>query len=295
MKKKLQTAFSTRQYMLSKDFELYYYNDSKNSQVKKHGHNYYEFYFFLEGDVLIDIGGSVFPLTPGDVVLIPPKVKHQALIQDTKTPYRRFVFWISEEYCNQLVELSTDYAYLMQHVMVAKNYIFHQDPITFNEIQSKVFRILEEIHSDRYGREAMMALCIQDLLLLLNRRVYEANHPVSKGEAKELYQNLLMYIEDHLEDSMTLDQLAREFYVSKYHIAHVFKENVGMSIHQYITKKRLAACRDAILGGTGITEAYLMFGFGDYTSFYRAFKKEYGMSPKEYKELRMDKELVENI
>ena len=75
--------------------------------------------------------------------------------------------------------------------------------------------------------------------------------------------------------------------MSKYHIAHIFKENTGISIHQYIMKKRLAACRDAILSNISITKAYLMFGFKDYSSFYRAFKKEFGISPKEYKDSKM--------
>ena len=49
MKKNLQTAFITRQHMLSRDFELYYYNDHNLSKVDLHSHNYYEFYFFMEG------------------------------------------------------------------------------------------------------------------------------------------------------------------------------------------------------------------------------------------------------
>ena len=73
--------------------------------------------------------------------------------------------------------------------------------------------------------------------------------------------------------------------MSKYHIAHVFKDEIGMSIHQYISKKRLARCREALLGDVPVTKVYLLFGFHDYSSFYRAFKKEYGISPKDFKKL----------
>ena len=48
MAKNLQTKFSTRQYMLSRDFEIYYYNEPVSEKVSVHSHDYYEFYFFLD-------------------------------------------------------------------------------------------------------------------------------------------------------------------------------------------------------------------------------------------------------
>ena len=173
----------------------------------------------------------------------------------------------------------------MQHARVTKHYIFHYDVIGFNTLQSKVFRLIEELHSNRFGRDAKITLCANDLILQLNRSVYEMEHPKSQHEQQHLYQNLLLFIEDHLDEELTLDRLSEQFFVSKYHIAHVFKENLGLSVHQFITKKRLRMCQGAILSQTTISDIYLKYGFKDYSSFFRAFKKEFGMSPKEYKEL----------
>ncbi len=281
MKKNLQTKFNTRQYMLSKEFEIYYYNDS-SSKVSSHSHEYYEFYFFLEGDVSIEIEDTLYPLRFGDVVLIPPKKKHHAVIHSTNLPYRRFVFWISEAYCSQLLNISPSYGYLMQYVQISKNYIFHNDMITFNTIQTKICQLIDEIKSERFGKEARLYLCANDLILHCNRVAYEKEHTISPIEKQDLCENLILYIEEHIDEELSLERLAKAFYMSKYHIAHIFKEEIGISIHTYITKKRLKACSEAILNNMEISKAFLLYGFKDYSCFYRAFRKEYGVSPREY-------------
>lgn len=288
MRKRLQTAFQPRQYMLSKDFEIYYYEDRALSKVDLHTHDYYEFYFFLEGDVSIQIGEKLFPVRHGDIMLIPPHHSHCTIIRNKETPYRRYVFWISQEYCNHLLQSSPDYAYIMQYVATEKHYIFHTDQVAFNAIQSKILRLLEELRTEKFGREAQISICVNDLVLNVNRLAHELNTPKRKYTEHRLYRQLEEYIEEHLEEDLSLEKLSDIFFTSKYHIAHVFKDNIGLSIHQYITKKRLNLCQEAISGGMSITDAYHRFGFGDYSSFYRAFKKEYGISPKDYRDMQID-------
>lgn len=283
MKGNLRSAFNTRQYMQSKDFEAFYYSDLNFQTLPAHTHDYYEFYLFLEGDLDLEISGHARPLHPGDMVLVPPGVSHHALMHSSDRPYRRFVLWVSQEYAARLLKESPDYVFLMQRAATSSRCYYHFHEAEFSSIQSRLIRLLEEFHSNRYGRNAAVYLALNDLLLYMNRIIYEREHPVVSGSG-DLMQEITLFIDEHLTEDLSLDVLADHVCLSKYYIAHYFKDNLGISIHQYITKKRLQSCSEAIAAGSDITRTFDEYGFRDYSSFYRMFRKEYGMSPREFQE-----------
>lgn len=269
--------------MQSKDFEAFYYSDLNFQTLPAHTHDYYEFYLFLEGDLDLEISGHARPLHPGDMVLVPPGVSHHALMHSSDRPYRRFVLWVSQEYAARLLKESPDYVFLMQRAATSGRCYYHFYEAEFSSIQSRLIRLLEEFHSNRYGRNAAVYLALNDLLLYMNRIIYEREHPVVSGSG-DLMQEITLFIDEHLTEDLSLDVLADHVCLSKYYIAHYFKDNLGISIHQYITKKRLQSCSEAIAAGSDITRTFDEYGFRDYSSFYRMFRKEYGMSPREYQE-----------
>ena len=284
MKKDLRSPFTPRQYMLARDFEVFYYSDLHFQTVQPHAHGYYEFYFFQEGHVEMEIQGQRLPLRPGDLVLIPPGALHRAVVTDDGTPYRRFVLWISREFYAHLQEQSDDYTYLFRRAEEHREYRHRFDVLTLNDLRGRLFSLLDEIHAHRFGREPMISLSVSALILTLNRVAYAARHPTGDRNSRSTYEGIMDFIHTHLEEDLSLDRLARELYVSKFTIAHLFQRSTGLSVHQYIVKKRLHACADAIRGGESITGACRRFGFREYSGFYRAFRKEFGQSPAQFRD-----------
>ena len=280
MKKNLITDYDDRQYMEQTDFELYYYHDTEQGKrTGLHTHPYYEFYFFLEGHAEAQVKQEHYMLSYGDILIVPPKTMHGIFVHDFDIPYRRFDLWISVDFYRELTDLDADFGYAGNMAINEDRHVIHNDRITFNSILSKLFNIVEEEKGVRFARNAFFKVSIADLVLSISRLAYAQFEP-GKPKHDALYQNICEYIEHNIDEDLSLDSIAEHFFLSKFYISHVFKDNIGISIHKYIAKKRLKLCHDAIMGGEPISQVYTEYGFEDYSSFYRAFKKEYSCSPK---------------
>lgn len=283
-KKELSTTFNQRQHMETPDYEIFYYSDTKPGDISIHQHEYYEFYYFLGGNVRYQVDNQLYTLSQGDFLLFPPGLSHRPIFMDDSIAYQRLVLWISQDFFDSLLQLSPDFGYAFQAVSTRRQYHFHADHVPGQEIQGRLIDLLEEIHSNNTFHETTAQLMIASFLMHTNRLVYNTFHQISPSYENALYLNLCDYINNHLSDDLSLETLASFFYVSKYHIAHIFKDNMGISLHQYILKKRLQASKNGILSGTPFNQLIYQYGFHDYTSFYRAFKKEFGLSPTDFKE-----------
>ncbi len=282
MKKTLETDFYTKDYSLKNGYKLYFHNEQNPHPIKLHAHKYYEIVFLQEGNISLEIDGTTYPASQYDMFLIPPHTKHRSILHDLTQPYQRFVFWLSEQYLEQLINQDDSFRYITEKAIPTNGLQYHLSKLDFNTLESKMIRILEEQNLNRYGKALQLDLFMKDFFLSINRLLYEKIEPNEVEQDLPLYTNIILFIDEHLDEDLSLDRLANEFYVSKYHISHLFKENIGITVLQYITKKRLYHCQQALCTNINITNIYKSFGFNTYTCFYRAFKKEFGMSPQEY-------------
>lgn len=279
--------FIRRQYMSRPDYECFYYRDITLDMVAPHYHGNYELYFFLEGNVCYRVGEKDYEMKPGAFLLIPPNVIHNPLTIDENCPYRRFVLWLNREFLDRLAAVIENICFGFDYAENNKEYFYQLEYVQFNDLFSSLLEIWQEYNEEHIFKENMIVSHIIAAVLKTNRIVHNCTSSEKKKPKKELSSLVFDYINSNITEDLTLENIANHFYVSKYYISHIFKDNLGISLHQYIIKKRLQNCRSAIASGESITSVAEKYGFDDYTAFYRAFKKEYGISPKDFRKTSM--------
>ena len=96
----------------------------------------------------------------------------------------------------------------------------------------------------------------------------------------------MAYIEMNLAEKITIRDTAKHFYVSESTIRQTFRQKMGVSFHHCLTQRRLIAAKQLIEGGCVLEQVAAQTGFSDYSSFYRAFRQEYGISPRQYRTMQ---------
>ena len=101
--------------------------------------------------------------------------------------------------------------------------------------------------------------------------------PAEPGDEKVIA--LIRYLNDHITEDISIDQLSETFFISKYHMMRRFRQEAGMPIHAYLNDKRLFMARDLISKGMSATDACYQCGFKSYSAFSRAYQKRFQVTP----------------
>ena len=254
-----------------------------NTSVSLHSHNYIEIlYCRTSAGVEYLIGSDRYRLQKGDIVFVPPGVSHRPIMPEKLTvPYERDVLWISTEFMETILRMFPDEMALKRD---------HRAPIrtagTRWEFLEDLFRqgVLEEEQKRPGWETAVMGNTL--LIFTYMKRMYiERSAGTMKAEKPELLDRIMAHIETHYPEHITIDDLARRFYVSNSTISHLFKQKMGVSIYRYITQRRLIAAKSLIEQKIPMEDISHRVGFVDYSTFYRAFKQEFGISPRRFSQL----------
>lgn len=245
--------------------------------VQLHSHTFHEILFCRSGNIQYMLGTERYRLQRGDIVVIPAGISHQPLfLEKLAEPYRRYVIWISKKFIDILGQMCNN-----PQEMILKPCLFRTAGTPWESLEEIFKKCSTEDMLQKPESELIVYGEAMRLLAELSRAFSSVT--VVPQEKPELIDEITAYIEKHLSDKITLPQIAHHFLVSRSTVSHLFSQKLGISFYRWVTQRRLIAAKNLIQEGKTLENVSEQVGFGDYTTFYKAFKKEYGISPSQYK------------
>lgn len=261
-----------------------------NATVSLHSHSFYEILFCRNtcgAEYLV--GTERYRLQKGDIILIAPGISHRPLLpEDMPEPYKRDVIWLSTEFMEALRQ---SFPYIQER-RPAYSTLLRTGGTGWETLGDLFHNGVWESENKRPGWEvAVIGNTIQLVGLLYRAFVDHTTAPL-KAEKPELLDQVLAYVEDHLSEKITLEEVARHFFVSQSTISQTFRQKLGVSFYRCVTQRRLITAKALIEQGVPLETVSQQVGFTDYSSFYRAFRQEYGISPRQYRKRQEENEPI---
>ena len=254
-----------------------------NTYLNLHSHTFFELLYCRNScGAEYLVGADRYRLQKGDIIFIPPGVSHRPLLSEKPVePYKRYVLWLSPKFMENYAALFS-YSFTEKQTSAS---MLRTDGTKW-EFLGDLFRngVLESERQEDGWESAVIGNTIS-LLTQIKRATTDRSAHTLKAEKPELLDRIMAFVENNYTKPFTIDTLAKTFFVSSSTISHLFKQTMGVSFYRYVTQRRLIAAKTFIEKGMLLDEVATRTGFQDYSSFYRAFKNEFGISPRQYRNL----------
>lgn len=264
---------------LHEDFRLFHLRGAMEESVDWHYHTFHKIIEFLGGESGYGVEGKQYLLQPGDLVLVPQGCIHRPEAEPN-APYERRILYLSPEFLRRAGG-SCDLATCFDRAREEFRFVVHPADGTGG---AQLAALEHAEREDAFGRELLAQSLLFQFLIGLNRAMADDLLQYAKPAAYDRkIESILRYLSEHLTEPVSIDDLAARFFVSKYHMMRQFRAQTGYTIHGYLTGKRLMRARAMIADGTPVLQASEESGFGDYSAFLRAYRKQFGAAPNQEK------------
>ncbi len=270
---------------LDQGFRLFHLKDTLAQKLQPHYHEFDKIILPLGGRVTYVVEGVAYFLKPWDMLLVQHNLIHRVAI-DPEEPYERIVIWLGREWMASRSDPGEPLDACFETARRQGFHLLRTDGDRRLFYMQKIQQLEEALRSTEFGAGRMADTLCQQLLIGVNWDMLR--YPTAREE-RDSYrvdpkmEEVLRYIAAHLEEPLSVDLLAREFYLSRYYLMHRFKAVTGYTVHQYISQKRLLRAGELIREGVPVMKAAEQAGFREYSTFLRAFQNTFRMSPREFR------------
>lgn len=263
---------------------FYYYLLYPNKIYEGEVHNYYELYVCLSGKASVMSGDKEYKLNERDFLITPPGVRH------AHNPDKTFLSSISisfsakgindELICEKVGHLNDDEMHILNLLIneYINNYEYQSD-YDIPYLKKVEFK-------NEYAYPQMFKCGIEMILIQITRYFQNEIAPAKINIQREYKKNkVIEYIQEHYREKIALEDIAKKCNYSVGHLCRKFKEEIGISVINYIIRYRVSIAMKTLFERPelSIEEIALEVGFNDVQFFDKTFKKIVGMTPGKYR------------
>ena len=268
---------------LNDNFKIFHIRDKKDIKFEYHHHDFSKIVILIDGDLTYYIEGKAYILKPWDILFVNKNEIHKPVVNPNKY-YERIVIWLNPDFMAKYAQGNNNLLKCFE-VAIKNNYnLLRLNMKSIDIIKNLIQDIQNCNNSNEFGSEILKESLFVQLMVLMNRLFLNSdkNRDIEDIQYDKTIEGVLNYINSNRENDLSIDTIASEFFISKYYLMRKFKNQIGSSIHNYVVQKRLILARSLISDGLSMSSVCSRCGFNDYSSFVRAFKKVYGVSPSNY-------------
>ena len=266
-------------FMKQEDFSISLNQNETWRMDKLHFHESIELLLSLSDGGDFFIGQDMYPIQKNMLFLLDSAVLHRTVHERTDQPYRRYIMHILPAALDRLSTPQTDFGRCFRSAKTCTAL----DPRQMQEL-TELFRQLENASPPgRFGADVRQKILLMELLLSLCD-IWQASEAES-GIVNPDYERVapvIQFLQSHFTETFSLDDLARQFSISKYHLCHIFKNVTGFSVMEYVIQRRIILAQELLRQPISVQEAGERAGFQTNSHFIRTFSAYTGMSPKRY-------------
>lgn len=268
---------------LEENYHYFHLRDTAGQERDFHFHEFDKVVVLLSGHVDYTVEDITYALKPWDVLLVKHHTIHKALIDKTE-PYDRVIIYLDGKYFDRIMPNAGLMGCFEKADKDGRQRITPDDGQ-----QERLAEALEDyeaaMRDKELGAEAIRDTQMVKLLVLINRIYASGSTAPDRAEATRdpKIGAVLSYINENLGRELSVDELAEQAYLSRYHFMRLFKAQTGSTVHAYVRQKRLLYAARLIREGESAARAAAESGFSDYSAFHRAFRECFGISPGQLK------------
>jgi len=248
------------------------------SEIEGHCHTFFEVYYFISGDAEIMVEGNVYTLSPHTLILLAPNVMHGIKV-NSRADYVRDVLYFHPQ------DLMPDCRHLLTSILKAPKKALARELIYSHaenfRLDSFYYNIRQLDDQPQEMRTMLAPVFIEAFLGQILLMAKSLKPAVLANQLPTKTIEVINYVNERLTERLSLEEIADHFFISKNYLNANFKKYLGTTVMDYVRYKRITLAKQAIQAGESAMDAALQSGFSDYSSFYRAYVKYEGHSPRE--------------